>query len=548
MQAGRSDDSGRGVLTQFSKLARAILRYSRADVSFFQLLREASVTLLETSGADAVEWWLNQGGGYFHYEVVEDPGHLRSQVSYLDVLDPEQEIIAGTQDRQAVLELFSAARKSCQGADTATTSSEYPSVMLVRLPAGGEIAGFLQLKSRQAGKLSSEDAEFYDAAAEALGVALAGHSANAKLHERIKELSCLYAVLQLAENPGASLEEVLRGIVELIPPAWQFPSIAAARIELNDNTYCTAGFRETPWRQSADFAVGTKHKGRVEVVYLEERPRLHEGPFLAEERHLVDALAQEISGIIARRQTREDMAHLEDQLRHADRLATLGQLAAGVAHELNEPLSAILGFAQLALKTKGLPETVGRDLLKVVDASLYSRKIVSKLRLFSRQMPPELTEVSLNRVIADGLTFLRSRCTTQGITIVEDLDPELPEIVADQGQLHQVLVNLVVNATQAMPNGGTLTIRTRSAGEEVSLLVEDTGTGMSEQIIEKIFLPFFTTRSTDQGTGLGLSVVHGIVTAHAGMIEVQSKPGRGSRFEVRLPVGGVPHPVSGVRS
>ena len=380
---------------------------------------------------------------------------------------------------------------------------------------------------------------------EALTAATTDRSTNTVLQERVKELGCLYAAVHLAEEPGVSVEDVLRGIAELIPPAWQFPEITAARIELDGKVYSTAGFRETPWRQSAAIIVANRCRGRIDVVYLEERPRLFEGPFLPEEFHLIDAMAKEISGIVSRRQTREDMVHLENQLRHADRLATLGQLAAGVAHELNEPLSAILGFAQLALKTKDVPETVGRDLLKIVDASLYSRKIVSKLRLFSRQMPPELIETSLNQIVDDGLIFLKSSCAKQGISIVEDLDPALPQIVADQGQLHQVLVNLVVNATQAMPDGGTLTIRTRASDDVVALVVEDTGIGMSEQVMGKIFLPFFTTRAADQGTGLGLSVVHGIVTAHRGTIEVQSQVGRGSRFEARFPVHSVRDSASG---
>jgi signal transduction histidine kinase len=239
------------------------------------------------------------------------------------------------------------------------------------------------------------------------------------------------------------------------------------------------------------------------------------------------------------------MARLENQLRHADRLATLGQLAAGVAHELNEPLSGILGFAQLAQKADGLPEAVRRDLGKIVDASLYSRKIVSKLRLFSQQMPPELTATSLNQIIDDGLTFLKARCAKQNIRIIEDLDSDLPQIIADQGQLHQVMVNLVVNAVQAMPDGGVLTIRTRATEDVVALIVEDTGIGMSEQVMEKIFLPFFTTKSVDQGTGLGLSVVHGIVTAHGGTIQVRSQIGRGSTFEARFPVRAVQHPAGG---
>jgi len=578
MQGPTSDDGDRGLLKQFRQLARTIAHHARAGMPLIQLLKEVSGALIDISGSDAVEWWIKEGGGFFHCEVFrEDPGNLRWEVSHIDVLDPHGAIVVGTQDQHAVMRLIDnilgdrrdagdacftpagsfltedAGRGVADRSPTAgrprhifsDPNSGFPSIVLIPLSDGSENIAFFQLKSRETNKFSSEDVDFYEVVAETLALALAGHGTQAKLQERVKELGCLYAVVRLAGQPGASFEAVLRGIADLVPPAWQYPEITAARIELDGAVYSTARFRETPWQQSADIVVADSRRGRIDVVYLEERPHLFEGPFLQEERHLIDALAKEISGIVDRRQASEDMARLENQLRHADRLATLGQLAAGVAHELNEPLSGILGFAQLAQKADGLPEAVRRDLGKIVDASLYSRKIVSKLRLFSQQMPPELTATSLNQIIDDGLTFLKARCAKQNIRIIEDLDSDLPQIIADQGQLHQVMVNLVVNAVQAMPDGGVLTIRTRAAEDVVALIVEDTGIGMSEQVMEKIFLPFFTTKSVDQGTGLGLSVVHGIVTAHGGTIQVRSHIGRGSTFEARFPVRAVQHPAGG---
>jgi two-component system NtrC family sensor kinase len=144
----------------------------------------------------------------------------------------------------------------------------------------------------------------------------------------------------------------------------------------------------------------------------------------------------------------------------------------------------------------------------------------------------------LNQVVEDGFYFLEGRCAKGGIQVIRKLAADLPEITADPAQLNQVLVNLVVNAVQAMPGGGTLTVSTRASDASAALIVEDTGAGMSEEIIEKIFLPFFTTKDVDEGTGLGLAVVHGIVTAHGGLIDVESHPGRGARFEVHLPVIG----------
>ncbi len=359
---------------------------------------------------------------------------------------------------------------------------------------------------------------------------------EARLRERVKELSCLYEVVRIAERVELSFDEILQDIAELLPPAWQHTEVTAGRIVLDGNSFSTNGFKETPDKQIAEIVVGGKYRGSIEVVYLEERPPLFEGPFLKEERSLINALAREISGIVERHQAREETARLEEQLRHADRLATIGQLAAGVAHELNEPLGNILGFAQLAEKTTGMPGAALADLKKIVDACLHARAIVSKLRIFARQMPTESKETDLNEIVTEGLYFIESRCAKQGIEIVRELYKDLPIINADPGQLLQVLTNLTVNAAQAMPDGGQMIIRTAKDKGTVTLAVEDTGFGMSPELQEKIFLPFFTTKDVDQGTGLGLSVVHGIVSAHEGTIDVESQVGFGSIFEIRLPV------------
>ncbi|NIM58309.1 MAG: PAS domain S-box protein [Candidatus Aminicenantes bacterium] len=356
------------------------------------------------------------------------------------------------------------------------------------------------------------------------------------LRERVKELTCLYSLAKLIERPGISLEEILEGIVKLLPPAWLYPEIAAARIILNGHTYSTRNFREVGQRQAANIVINDEQRGVVEVVYLENKPDLDEGPFLREERNLIEAIAREVALIVERKQTEEDKERLQDQLRHADRLATIGQLSAGIAHELNEPIGSILGFAQLIKKYPEISEQVIQDIEKITKASLHAREVVKKLMLFARQMPPKKTRVNLNQVIEEGLYFLESRCEKEGIKVVRSLSSNLPEIIADQAQMTQVLVNIVVNAIQAMPDGGKLTIGTYASDRFISLIVEDTGVGMSEKVVKQIFLPFFTTKDVGQGTGLGLPVVHGIVTSHNGSINVDSKVGRGTKFKIQLPI------------
>lgn len=362
------------------------------------------------------------------------------------------------------------------------------------------------------------------------------YGVEAALRERVKELTCLYGIAQIAANPITPADEILAGIVELIPPAWQYPESTCSRLVLDDRSYETAGFRECRQKQQAEIRVGGSLRGFLEIGYLKDKPDSDEGPFLKEERNLINAIAGQISLIIQRKQAEEERANLQQQIRRADRLATIGLLAAGVAHELNEPLGNILGFAQLAKQSNGLPAPVKRDIEKIEAASLNAREVIKKLLLFARQMPSKRTRCDLNDVIEHGLLFLESRCLHAGVDLRKSLEPDLPRITADPTQVNQVLVNLVVNALQAMPEGGSLSVQTRAGDDHVSLIVEDEGTGMSEAVLGQIFVPFFTTKDIGQGTGLGLPVVHGIVTSHGGSVQVDSKVGRGTRVEIRLPL------------
>jgi len=309
---------------------------------------------------------------------------------------------------------------------------------------------------------------------------------------------------------------------------------------MDGHSYSTPHFREGRWKQTAGIVVNEETRGQAEIFYVEERPELDEGPFLKEERNLLDTVAKEVAIIIVRRRAEQEKLELQEQLRHAERLATIGQLSAGVAHELNEPLGNILGFAQLTKKCPGLPQQAELDIEKILTASLNAREVVKKLLIFARKLPPRKTKVNLNQLVEEGLHFFESRCANEGIELLRSLSPDLPEIPADPAQLNQVIVNLIINALQAMKTGGRLTIRTLAGKEHISLIVEDTGNGMDEEVMKQIFTPFFTTKDVGQGTGLGLPVVHGIVTSHGGSIKVESKLNQGSRFEIQLPVTGSP--------
>jgi two-component system NtrC family sensor kinase len=537
-------------------------------------MKKVTRALMDSSGCDSVELWLKRRDRYYRCESIrsgKQPFSLgtvpcnQDQTeeirlaslgggSRLDLL--RSEILHGrtdasrpfftpggsfwTGDTDKPLNLRPRGDSRASGSHL-RIGGDYKSLVIVPIRAGDERTGLLQLRSKRQNFFTQEDPPFYEGVAEIIGVSLKHRLAQIQLRERVKELTCLYGMAQLVARPDASLEEVLQGIVELVPPGWLYPEITSVRLVLDQRTYTTPGFREGPDRLRADVDVAGQTRGFVEVVYAEQRPRLDEGPFLKEERSLIDAIAKELAHVIQRRQSEEERQKLQEQLRHADRLATIGQLAAGVAHELNEPLSSVLGFAQLAKKCPGLPQQAESDVEMIVKASLHAREVVKKLMLFSRQTPPRAARVDLNAVVEEGLYFLNSRCAKEGIQLVRKLAADLPYLAADPSQLQQVLVNIVVNAIQAMPRGGTLTVQTRSEEEDrVVLVVEDTGVGMSREVVRQMFVPFFTTKGVGQGTGLGLSVVHGIVASHGGTVEVESEVGRGTRFEIRLPAGSSP--------
>jgi signal transduction histidine kinase len=412
----------------------------------------------------------------------------------------------------------------------------FHSLALVPIRVHENANGLLRLMSRGADFFTFEDVEFYDSVSHVLGVALEHQRTQIELRERVKELSCLYNISRLVGQQDKCVADIITGIVNCLPPGWMYPEIAVARIVLEGRSYATRHFRECDYSLRADIVLKGEELGFVEVAYLENKPIVDEGPFLVEERHLINTIAGEIASFIERRKSEDERSQLRDQLRHADRLATIGQLAAGVAHELNEPLGNILGFAQLVEKNEDLVGESRRDIGKIISASLHAREIIKKLMVFSRQTQQKEVRTSLNRIVEEGLYFFEARCAKAGVELLLRLDEKIPDIMLDPGQINQVLVNLVVNALQAMPRGGILRVETGCIEDQVQLVVEDSGSGMTSEVREQIFIPFFTTKDISEGTGLGLPVVHGIVTTHRGTIHVDTRLGVGTKFTVRLPI------------
>ncbi len=359
---------------------------------------------------------------------------------------------------------------------------------------------------------------------------------HARLVALNKELSCLHAMNRIVSDMDSALPDILREILAIIPPSFQYPESTGVRLVLDGQSLVCGVFSpDASCRLEQDVFVHRVKRGHLSVSLSDTAVDGSTRSFLPTESELLRALAKHVGWIIAKREALATKRNLERQLQHADRLAKIGQFAAGVAHELNEPLANILGFAQLAEQTPGLPAQAMKDLDNIIKAALHSREVIKKLMIFGRQVPLQKSSVDLNQIIRDTLYFIEMSASRGQVEVRMTLADELPSILADAQHVKQVIVNLVVNGIHAMPGGGVLTIETQSFKDDVYLLVGDTGVGMSPEVLRQIFNPFFTTKDVDQGTGLGLAVVHGIVHAHGGVIEVESEAGKGTRVEITFP-------------
>lgn len=256
---------------------------------------------------------------------------------------------------------------------------------------------------------------------------------------------------------------------------------------------------------------------------------------------------RDISGRVAAERERK---RLEEELLHAQKMESIGRLAGGIAHDFNNLLTVINGRAELAASLLEKDHPALQEVERIRQAGLRAAELTGRLLAFSRKQAFELTQVYLNQVIEEIAQALR-QVIGEDVELVLRLDPHLLPVRADAGRIQQVVLNLVVNARDAMPEGGRLLLATENLaiggkpapghppdlppGRFVTLTVEDTGQGMGPEVLSRIFEPFFTTKQVGQGSGLGLSVVHGIVQEHGGRIAVKSAPGAGSTFVIYLP-------------
>jgi signal transduction histidine kinase len=255
----------------------------------------------------------------------------------------------------------------------------------------------------------------------------------------------------------------------------------------------------------------------------------------------VSDLAESFNRMMGYLKASEDAKkEMEARLRQADKLASIGQLGAGVAHEINNPLSLILGYTNLLRKECTANEQSKADLDIIYNNARLCKKIVEDLLYFSRQKTANHVPADMNKAVEIAVASLEETFRKGGVDIVRDYDPSLPHLFADEEKMRRVFNNLLMNSFQAMKKGGRITVKTEYDKEKkgIRIIFSDTGEGIPEKLIGKIFEPFFTTKPTGQGTGLGLAVSYGIVKEHGGEISVQSEEGAGTSFTLWFPLDG----------
>jgi len=359
------------------------------------------------------------------------------------------------------------------------------------------------------------------------------------LRKLVKQLNCLYAVFCTLEKPGASLEDILIRLVDLIPSAWEYPEIACARAVINGNEFRTENFRQTEWRQAAPIVAGDKHIGELEVCYLEQRGDHDEGPFLKEERSLIDAVAVQLGQIAHRKQTERTMHQTVSKLQQAN--AQLEQCAAAAAGHIQQSLSAVSNeLQQLVRQYIGqIDDEADHLITRALHGVSHVQAMVRDLLLYSQldTRRQQVQPTDYQAALAQALQALKHKIEHTQAVVTCDALPTLP---ADEHQIALLFQHLIDNSIKFRSDRQPkIHVGAQCKDDKWLFSIADNGIGIDPQHASDIFTVFRRMvppqRMSLPGTGIGLAICRKIVEAHGGGIWVESEPGKGSTFHFTIP-------------
>jgi len=354
-----------------------------------------------------------------------------------------------------------------------------------------------------------------------------------KLEERIKELSCLYEVSSAIRKHSDSVKGTMEEVCEITKKAWLFPDHAIVQLEFEDFKISTSKIPGNSIFQESQIQFFNESKGFIKVYY--DTKQLSNAHFLEEEQKLLDKISIEISEFFERREIIKKEELLKRSAERNDRLSILGEITAWIAHELNTPLGNILGFAEL-IKSGTKENQTQKDTEKIIKAAIYSREIVKKLMFFACEMPQHKEFVKIKPIIDQALNLLSQNFQKAEISYNFKIENPNLEAQIDTIQFTQVLFNLLINAIYISPEKSFISVEVFNTSSQFTLEVRDNGSGIPAELKSKIYEPFFTTKPVGEGSGLGLSVVHGIIKSHRGeIINFDNKP-TGTVFQIKLPL------------
>ena len=356
-------------------------------------------------------------------------------------------------------------------------------------------------------------------------------STEEKLQERIKELSCLYDISTILSRQENLSLKTLKAIARILKQAWRFSEEAIIEIQLDHNHFYSEELTGESIFQIAGINIFGENAGYIKVHYLSSR--LSVNHFLPEEQRLLEKVASDLSSFYEKEKTREKQVILELTAQRNDRLLILGEITAGIAHELNTPLGNILGFAELIASKTG-DKQIKADIKKIIQSAIYSREVVKKLMFFACEMPQHMEMIKIKPVIDQVLVMLGPKFKKADVSHTFTIQNPQLSARLDSIQLSQVLFNLLMNAIYVSPKNGNIHIEVKDNNEFLFIEIADEGPGIDEEIRSRIFEPFFSTKPLGEGSGLGLSVVHGIVKSHRGDIITFDNQPKGTVFQVKF--------------